>query len=190
MNREELERRLNNVEVLISESKETVQSYKQERKQLKKQLEELPKLEVGKWYKRPLGTLLCYDGSSFMTGYGFNSKGTWIGIKYPHGSNWSEWTPATDKEVETALIAEAKKKEYKDGNYKCLFTNHNTNKIGSDFRFEFQQSNNTLWIASNTNPLLNNILRDGKWATIIKDKTIHLSGDYTKEQLQDEINKL
>ena len=55
MNREEIERRLNDVESLITESKYTVQSYKQERKQLKKQLEELPSFRGGEVVSFSLG---------------------------------------------------------------------------------------------------------------------------------------
>ena len=75
-----------------------------------------PELEIGKWYKRSLGTLICYNGNTdLMSGYGFNMNGDWTNGNFPFGDEWCEWTEATDKEVETALIKEAKKRGFKEG---------------------------------------------------------------------------
>ena len=90
---------------------------KQERKQLKQQLKDLLSLEVGVWYKY-YGSLLCFKGnettSKIIKCYGFCS-GWDEAISCGLGSDLNKWTPATDKEVEEALIKEAKKRGFKEG---------------------------------------------------------------------------
>ena len=72
-------------------------------------------LEIGKWYKIFNG-LVCYQGDELKGNYGFHCKG------------WGEYMmtteaakikgilpiPATNEEVEEALIAEAKKRGFKE----------------------------------------------------------------------------
>ena len=92
---------------------------KQEKKQLKKQLKELPSLEVGRWYKSKYRdwTYLLYlvsidNGLDSCTAYGFVGD-EWYSTKDINFD--ADQTPATDKEVETALIKEAKKRGFKEG---------------------------------------------------------------------------
>ncbi len=72
------------------------------------------KLEVGRWYKGCENEIVCYCGDNL--GYGFIENGDWY-----HNSGWefdskfTEWKLATTEEVEAALIAEAKKRGFKEG---------------------------------------------------------------------------
>ena len=185
MKREDLERRLNDVEALITESKDTVQSYKKERKQLKKQLEELPKLEVGKWYKFDLSLMFVKNKptNNNVIGYGFDGTGLWTD-KYHYWESYKDnYRPATDKEVQTALIAEAKKRGFKEGGrFKGVAGTQMDEDVQiskhSPIEFGFPKSSLGLYCQNSW------IFRKGKWATIIKDKTIHLNGDYTKQDLE------
>ena len=177
MKREDLERRLNDVEALITESKDTVQSYKKERKQLKKQLEELPKLEVGKWYKFDLSLMFVKNKptNNNVIGYGFDGTGLWTD-KYHYWESYKDnYRPATDKEVQTALIAEAKKRGFKEGVTANCFNNF---KSQSDIGFKFISIDNGLLFQNQC------IFLNGKWATIIEQKKVSISGDFTKEDLE------
>jgi hypothetical protein len=106
--------------------------------------------------------------------YGFDYKGRWT-------RNWCEnigstkYTPATDKEVEQALIKEAKKRGFKKG-VEISYLDNTTNSCGFDGTLMF----------------LSGILVDkqhatifsyGKWAKIVKE-TI------TKEQAEKELGKI
>ncbi len=71
--------------------------------------------------------------------------------------------PATDKEVETALIKEAKKRGFKKG---CRWDTGCTAFDDEKFRF----FNNKLLLQGGT------IFKDGKWAEIIKDKVPTING--------------
>jgi hypothetical protein len=118
-------------------------------------------LEVGKWYRKH-NSLLVWNNKEKTYGF-FN--GTFH-------SRWSfdalfDRVPATDEEVSTALIAEAKKRGYKSGNHKSLsgYTCVNNTK---NYYFLDGQS---LWIGEIGN--CNLIFRDGLWAEIIKEESVY-----------------
>jgi hypothetical protein len=128
-------------------------------------------LVVGKWYKE--------SGNCFMiritsledennAGYGFDTSGEWSNSL---GRVCLRPILMTDKEVEEALIKEAKKRGLKPLNHRCikdgLIWNDN---IGGNY--EFDLIHNTLYIGASC------AFQDGKWAEIIKE-TI------TKEQAQE-----
>ena len=138
-------------------------------------------LEVGKWYKltKDYGNLekgsvfpfIKYQGlfeDYAVIGHSIfdNSK---IDYRAPHSNTL---TPATDKEVEEALIKEAKRRGFKEGvKFKCLY-----NKTVSYGYSPMLCSEGYLWIDGGC------VFKEGKWAEIIKD-TI------TKKQAEKELGK-
>ena len=130
--------------------------------------------EAGKWYKSDSGSIALYQGDNIST-YGFQYTGKWLG-----GSFWfnheniviEKATPATDKEVEAALIKEAKKLIEK-GVVKCL---HECDDIYSmeDVKY-FEWSGRCLRVHLKGGCCC--IFDGGKWATIIEEpKEIVVNG--------------
>ena len=114
------------------------------------------KLEVGKWYKTISGSIVNYQGGN--SGYGI----TYIGGNWYNNDGWGfetvSYKPATDKEVEEALIKEAKKRGFKEGvSVKCLDDGRIWD-ADSEFSFDSQGRLGTGAAF---------IFIDGKWATII-----------------------
>lgn len=128
-------------------------------------------LEVGKWYWRDGELMVWNDGKNT---YGFNDDGLWgSGFCF---STKHDLKPATKEEVEQALIAEAKKRGFKDGvcfktavngyistfkGQPCFHGSMGFNLYGSDYE--------------------GCVFIDGKWATIVE--TI------SKEQAEKELGK-
>ncbi len=174
------------------EIKQRLKELKTEKKQLKKQLESLPVLDaiIGNWYWAESGgcfgylILLC-DGSSK-----YNSK-YWITKDGEHIEYLGSFTklnrPATDKEVETALIKEAKKR-YKKGDI-IDYEGHKGKIIGSIY---WASGSKCVSVETDNNTRNNEnfpLMIKGKWAEIIEQpKTITLNGEYNKTQLTDIIN--
>ena len=157
---------------------------KQERKQLKQQLKDLSSLEVGRWYWAEclgvenylilLEDLVGLKAICYIT----ERSGSFI----EGGSFSSTQRPATDKEVEEALIKEAKKRGFEEG---IRFNNAVKDSVWED------SSGVVSAIYSNDWGLFTNnqyIFCKGKWAEIIKPKTVNLNGDYTEVQLKDVLN--
>ena len=124
-------------------------------------------LEIGKWYKHvSIKNTLVFKVSK--CGYGWFSRG------YSENLIWEihtkdNWIEATPQEVETALIAEAKKrylnnivKSLDDIFFKSVIGNH----------FEYYTDTNRLW--SNGIKLFDN----GKWAEIVENITLEESNDF------------
>ena len=103
-----------------------INSFKQKimktREELKAKIEKLQYkldnfkgLEVGKWYKLEQNLIFCFNGTyGNSTQYGFDHLENWkdkIGC-HEHEDNY---VLATNLEVETALIKEAKKRGFKKG---------------------------------------------------------------------------
>jgi hypothetical protein len=123
--------------------------------------------EVGKWYCHDKSkSIVNYQGGS--TGYGFSALKNWAPLGYK--ISWSfktlthEWRLATTEEWESALIAEAKKRGYKNGNYKCLCQPSNTTKNIETHSYYI--SGDCVWFGSGENG--NQVFNDGVWAEIIK----------------------
>ena len=118
--------------------------------------------------------LYYFDGNTIT--YGFNWEGKFrdnLMVSGKHG------TPATDKEVEEALIKEAKKRGYrknaviitsKTGVKRTLNSNH-FKMIG----------NNLVCLSSKESYIYSSVFTNGKWAEIVE--TI------TKEQAEKELGK-
>jgi hypothetical protein len=126
-------------------------------------------LEVGKVYKAS-GCIFYYQEAN--KSYGF-SDGEW--------SKPSQWvvcegrvkdpswviSKATTAEWHAALIAEAKKRGYKNGNYECLISPNFTHLTGSDF--EFYKDEMRLSTKDKSVCIKQNIIfKNGIWAEIIK----------------------
>jgi hypothetical protein len=135
----------------------------EELNQMIENLKNEPTLEVGKVYKH--GNLLaCFQG--YEVGYGFNTK---TGNFYTEICmiNPKCWQPATDQEWLEALTKEAKKRGYKNGNYKCLYSPKQTDMVDVDsfkfyngklFQGKFNKGHNQIMDAH------------GNWAEIIEEK--------------------
>lgn len=145
--------------------------------------------EVGKWYKNRFGELGCYE--SGRCGYGFESNGTWrdSGTAFGFNDATYEWIAATHSEVESALIAEAKKRGFKEG---VVFNSPNP-----QYEFSFNQKlisssfklmGNTLSGRSDKNTGSCNIFQDGEWAEIIKEGVIKVGGHEVTKAEKDVIN--
>ena len=152
-------------------------------KELKKEFPQLFKvkpLEVGKWYNAGDRYLVCIDS---VNGYkasihGFKD-GNWFEVEAFQAINgYSKLTQSTDKEVETALIKEAKKRGFKKSSkVKCL----EDGKICTVKEMKFSLESNALWVKQYEKGCWCKLFNNGKWATIIE--TI------TKEQAEKELGK-
>jgi hypothetical protein len=123
-------------------------------------------LEIGKWYchDRSGKGIVNYQGGS--SGYGFSVLNNWrdlIHNRWSFETHAQEWRLATTEEWQSALIEEAKKRSYKNGNYECL------SNLGSDLvvtnKYYFEDS--YLMQGDGINNW-NVIFKDGVWAKIIK----------------------
>lgn len=155
------------------------------RKELIANLEE-PKFEVGKWYKRSNGAMInVQELHPRPKGYGITSSGSWA----EELEMWETkaFTIATPYEVQSALEAEAVKRGFVEGAmFKCLekgfvrpyrpYSKKDWNK-GKKLSFRYYEDDNHLFCYDGlyceelnvcSNP---SIFRNGKWATIIKEKT-------------------
>lgn len=162
----------------MSEINKRIEALEAELQKLKQEVK--PTFEVGKWYKSDTGGLWFiteFKGLNHQVSYGFNRKRDWVHEDNRHSSGL---TLATDKEVEEALINEAKKKI--KGNYTSVrkvqknevFTRHGSlssvcseldGKLGSLF-----------WYNPHTDTLYNYglglyiVYEKGKWAEIVESK--------------------
>lgn len=137
-------------------------------------------LEVGKWYTVENGCLFFLEKitDDWFKGYGFTSAKNYYNDFQEYKSK--KLTIATDQEVETALINEAKKRGFKDGNYKCL--DFPTLTIKNCNIYEYSAYKNRLFLSSK-GIYCNLIFNNGKWAEIISE-TIEL----TLEQIAEKFN--
>jgi hypothetical protein len=133
-------------------------------------------LVVGKWYKDVI--MFCFNGKyGNYTQYGFGESGSWYDNLGVH--KYNTYTPATDKEVEEALIKEAKKRGFKEGavvNQKPAYNGYGG--------IHTVRSNDFKYYSLEDNFSINGIgiYKKGKWAEIVKE-TI------TKEQAEKELGK-
>lgn len=125
-----------------------------------------PSLEVGKWYwldnrcEREL--LICQQ--EYNPAYGIDADGNWcnyMGNIYPS----QKYRPATDKEVEEALIAEAKRRGYNNGvDFNCCTYSVKV-KVSERIYFHIYENGDTHLYSNGF------IFYNGKWAEIINDPT-------------------
>ena len=146
-------------------------------------------LEIGKWYKnndinyeKSIACVVELDKENkreFM-GYGFDCDGDFrpLADDCVWGSN--SWTLATKEEVETALIAEAKRRGFEDG---VIYLSPKL-KIKRTFsgEFNYYSDNNSL---SDKNSGM--IFNKGVWAEIISEP-IELSLEQRLERIEKHLN--
>ena len=122
-------------------------------------------LVVGKWYTdsrlKFSKVLILHSGKNFS--YGFNMDGDY-GEYYLDSGDKTYLIPATNKEVKEALIKEAKKRGYKNGNYKCLEDPNLTRDIENAI---YVVKDGCLLVKDGI--YINTIFDDGKWAEIIEE---------------------
>ena len=129
--------------------------------------------EVGKWYIDKNGEALIFNTGDKATNYGFRNNGGW-GIGYLLiNQKCQNFMPASDEEVFEALKKEAERRGFKEGvnlkvNFKYLGHDHFDEIIKSEKGFRF--SGDELSLHGRI------ILRDGKWAEIVKDEPIKVGG--------------
>ena len=126
--------------------------------------EELPQqLEVGKWYTYKEGTcdwLMNYQGDGTSC-YGFNTNGSWRN-DYIMDSVLN-WNPATHEEIQTALIKEARRRGYKEGQVIKSFVYGSSHLTDRGEGFKFDMHKNMLWYNYNI------LFQDGEWAEVINN---------------------
>tara|TARA_R110000850_G_scaffold276000_2_gene416627 strand:+ start:37 stop:657 length:621 start_codon:yes stop_codon:yes gene_type:complete len=119
-------------------------------------------LVVGKWYKHGnnnFNHLMVWNNAQPTYGF-FDGK---YRDDYCFRDTFNK-IPATDKEVSEALIAEARKRGYKNGNYECMTNNTiNTFKVEDSFFL----SGEKLWMGEAG--FANLIFKNGIWAEIIEE---------------------
>ncbi len=118
----------------------------------------------GKWYKinNENDYLMNYDGESGAYGI---CEGSWFNELNFNSFHKGKAIPAIDKEVEEALIKEAKKRGFKKGNHKSLVKGCSDEFNG----WSFEKSSNRIYTA-NRYEGGKCIFENGKWATIIENK--------------------
>lgn len=98
-------------------------------------------------------------------GYGYSNSQGWVDkcewLRYPNCNGLAK--KATKQEVEEALIKEAKRRGYKNGNYKCLSSR--TIKVVDRYFFD---KDNRLW--HGVKGVANLVFINGQWAEIIDEK--------------------
>ena len=123
------------------------------------------KLEVGRWYKinniKTLLFVLSVSDKDFEW-FGFNYKGEWLYNYTSDIKSSKKLKPATDSEVEAALINEAKKRGFKSNMYIEADWN---GWCKVDEEQPYLDSNNHLWMGGSR------IFVDGSFAKIIPTMT-------------------
>jgi hypothetical protein len=126
-------------------------------------------LEVGKWYKDKQSKLLYFTleikDENNINAYGFDCHGIYtIATKLYEWGTTQYFTEATDKEVETALINEAKKRGLKEGIHFSSPINKFNYKTDNNV-YTYQTESNRLFLSDYS------IFDSGIWATIIPTMT-------------------
>lgn len=129
-------------------------------------------LQVGKWYKRPHNSALFYVteilniDSNYCKVFGFNNLGHWMpenAKTFPDND-----FEATPKQVETALINQAKKRGFVEGaKFKDARYGKNLYKVSNESIFRLYD-NEILCTEDYGN---GTVFYKGKWAEIITEET-------------------
>jgi hypothetical protein len=127
--------------------------------------------EVGKWYNFKTDTCKCLCFATEVEGrrvwfYGLDENGNWVNKDW-YSADW-DWSLATDKEVETALIKEAKKRGFKEG---VKFEGMDSKKSRT-----LKNSNFNYYAVGYLSINSWKIFDKGKWATIIEEPKVESYG--------------
>lgn len=133
------------------------------------------KIEVGKWYKVRGGCLFYLSSfdSGKNKGYGFDSSGDWNdnrGTAYYFGYKSDIIREAKGKEVEEALVSEAKKRYNVGDKLSKIYDDSSRGDRIFSHELTSDHWRNCLWI-DNDHGYSSCIFKDGKWAEIIDDKS-------------------
>ncbi len=123
-------------------------------------------LIVGRWYKNSIDSLLyCknIEEDGCISGYGFNQFGQWV----DDYAIIPEYTEATPKEVEDALIKEAKRRYPIGTHIKCLHNGFGIIKISSNIDYYFES--NDMYYAGCQ------IFKQGIWCDTMPKKKMTIS---------------
>ena len=175
-------------EFIIQAHKEACSEWKQNIEKEFPKLFKSEELEVGKWYKvkKPesiIEALICFDNKPTFYGFDYTKGWTTCFNSAPTIRGLRVCTPATDKEVEEALIKEAKKRGFKKGDV-CGFGINNNSKrliVSDNFKLNGDYTGLYLVAVGDREQGDDIVFKNGKWATIIK--TI------TKEEAEKELGK-
>jgi hypothetical protein len=171
---------------IINETMTKREKLEKAARDIQAQIEALPKRENG-WYNNDSGYIVYYDFDTNQS-YGFADRLWFEGNEAEYLFCERKDRPATHKEVETALIAEAKKRGFKEGvkinrstEMEFLFDERGVGLYGSKIipnGKEFAFRENYL--------ILNGkfIFIDGKWATIIEEPKVVIGGYEMKQEHQ------
>ena len=169
----------------MSEINKRIEALEAELQKLKNEVK--PKFEVGKWYKinnedgKALFHLSDIRHDETFKGYGFDYINDWNNSEIANWGNINEtgWTLATHKEVEEALIKEAKNRGFKEGvkvlrSDKLLSANETSSAPNEVYimnnKYSYNAELNTLKIDGRV------IFGTGEWAEIVKDEPIMING--------------
>jgi hypothetical protein len=109
--------------------------------------------------------LFAYFSMDSNLVYGFNKSG-WRESFHWYLENEPKATLATEEQILKFMIPEAKKRGYKNGNYKCMYMPNYTAEVEEN-SFLFERGE--LWQGTKSNA--NRIFEKGKWAEIIETIT-------------------
>lgn len=140
------------------------------RKEFNSKLDDIlkPKFEVG-WLKLKEHNVFCYT-TDFKKGYGISHGDEWTDVIFIDDLNY--WKQTTPKEVEEELIKEAEKRGFKEGvdiKHDGLINEYGNMAVAGERRINslnFYYENNVLRLSEHI------IYSNGKWAEIVKNKTI------------------
>ena len=171
-------------EFIIQAHKEACSEWKQNIEKEFPKLFKSEELEVGKWYKvkKPesiIEALICFDNKPTFYGFDYTKGWTTCFNSAPTIRGLRVCTPATDKEVEEALIKEAKKRGFKKGDViKGEFHKSFDGLMIDDYDMDspYYMPNSNMFALGNKV-----LFQKGKWETIIE--TI------TKAEAQKELGK-
>lgn len=133
----------------------------------------LTEIEVGKWYKLPYNANLLFCVTELIDtksarGYGWDESGIWCDAE---NTTWGTYNliPATHKEDEAALIAEAKRR-YRDGDKVGEIDDRSlggrNSMVIQKVENSFMELDGSVCVGSD-NGFYIELFRDGKWATVI-----------------------
>ena len=165
------------------------------KRQIKKNFPELFKdrLEIGKWYKQGSKCVIYItkkmEDEDWYESYGLNIFGDWMTMNGQFIDD-GMLMPATNQEVEKALIKEAKKRYKVPCKVKYLDGSSNDSLVGYNLDFVNGKLCSTLVNGKNSDVLF----QDGKWAEIIEEpkypeKVQELIDEYGIERLKDILGK-
>lgn len=164
-----IDKQITALEVGIEKAQEILKELKE-----KKEKQE-PKFEVGKWYRSKEQKEIIFFAERIegqkVWGYGFN-EGIWKTDTFFAGFH-NPCLEASKEEVEQALIAEAKKRGFKEGVSIKAWTKGSYKIFGSQFRYNAEENRVEPGIYECANSLYLGdcqVFKDGKWAEIIEDK--------------------